>query len=84
MKTTFKHIRFEIFTEGEKTSTWVCLSNKSNDDLGTVKWYGGWGQYVFYPERETLFSGGCLNNIANFMKDLRAWEKSKMKPKKGN
>ena len=75
-KTEFKHIRFEKTAQHKKTSEWVCLNKSENDDLGVIKWYGSWRQYVFYPEREVLFSAGCLKSLALFMADLREHERT--------
>jgi hypothetical protein len=38
--------------------------------LGRVRWFGRWRQYVFYPERDCLFSAGCLRDLASFLEDL--------------
>lgn len=35
--------------------------------LGTIKWSGGWRQYVFQPEANTIWSNSCLLNIRAFL-----------------
>lgn len=34
--------------------------------LGTVKWYGAWRCYAFFPKADTLYEKRCLRDIANF------------------
>jgi hypothetical protein len=34
--------------------------------LGSVKWYGRWRKYAFFPEAGTVFETGCLRDIAGF------------------
>ena len=80
MKTEYKHIRFEKIREGKRTSEWNCM-NKSGQYLGTVMWYFPWRQYCFYTDDgETYFSGGCLNDIKDFMLDLRKHELEARRP----
>lgn len=50
-----------------KTRLWSVLSKSSGGTLGHVRWYGPWRQYCFYPEPPTVFSGGCLREIAAFI-----------------
>lgn len=50
----------------QKTVTWIVRGKRSGILLGRIHWYGPWRQYVFYPEPETLFNGGCLREIASF------------------
>jgi hypothetical protein len=50
-----------------KTKAWAVTSKSQDSILGEIRWYGPWRQYVFYPKRETLFSCGCLKDIAQFI-----------------
>lgn len=34
--------------------------------LGTIKWFGRWRKYAFYPEAGCLFEETCLRDIAEF------------------
>ncbi len=74
LKTKFKYIYFEKVHDGDKTSRWACYNNKSHDLLGDIYWYSSWRQYCFFPSFDTFFSGGCLDDITVFMKDLRKTE----------
>jgi len=81
MKTKYKHIRFEKKEQKRKTSIWECLNNSSDDLLGTIKWYGAWHQYCFSPEAHIIFAGDCLEQINQFMQDLRSFELAAKKSK---
>lgn len=72
MKTKYKYFYFELARPidlKKKTQTWFCVSNH-NDCLGIVKWFPRWRQYCFFPEEETVFSTGCLNDAVDFIKQL--------------
>jgi len=60
----------EFETEG-KTNRYYVLS-KSQHILGTIKWYGAWRQYCFYPQGTTIFNRTCLNDISKFVGELQA------------
>ncbi len=74
LKTKFKHIHFKKAKDTRKTSIWGCYNNTSLTLLGGIQWYSSWRQYCFFPSNETVFSGGCLEDITTFMKELRAFE----------
>ena len=35
-------------------------SKRSGAELGGIAWHPGWGQYVFIPNGETIWSEDCL------------------------
>ncbi len=83
MKTKYEHIHFDFAPEnfrkapgGDvrklKTLIYWCVSNRGNDYLGTVKWFGRWRQYCFFPAEEAVFSVGCMNDIIDFIKQLES------------
>ena len=76
MKTKYKYIEFREWSGyaagGRKTSTWDCINRKHNALLGFIKWYGPWRQYCFMPCPDTVFSGGCLTDIDDFLTQLKA------------
>lgn len=52
-----------------KTKVWEVYSGKEIFEsalLGTVKWYGSWRKYAFFPEAQTLFEQQCLRDLADF------------------
>ena len=78
MKTRYKYIHFTKITDKPKTSEWACRNNKSGAVLGHVRWQIGWRQYIYEPITEAIYSAGCLLDIADFIKTLKA-EKEKIK-----
>jgi hypothetical protein len=54
-----------------KTSIFAVANKKSRDGLGVILWYGPWRQYVFVPtlSYETVYSPGCLRDIADFLRE---------------
>ena len=53
----------------KRTSIWDVLSN-GNECLGRIKWYGAWHQYTFHPVGNTVFSAGCLDDLAKFLNEV--------------
>ncbi|MBI4128390.1 MAG: hypothetical protein HY459_05000 [Parcubacteria group bacterium] len=52
--------------QNPKTEVLDILSKRHGFRLGQIKWSSAWRQYVFRPEPETVFSDGCLREIADF------------------
>jgi hypothetical protein len=52
-----------------KTEVWVIRNSNSGGRLGTIKWYGAWRQYCFFPEADCVFNNGCLKDIIEFIND---------------
>jgi hypothetical protein len=60
-----------VLIEGKgKTGRHQILEKHSFFVLGTVKWYGPWRQYCFFPSPECVFNTGCMNDICSFIKKL--------------
>lgn len=60
----------------KKTKTIEVLSRRHGDLLGTLKWYGPWRQYVFFPEPGSLYSSGCLADIETAISTLMSNRKA--------
>jgi len=71
-------IRFEEqpIPPGQKTKRWLVETEDGNLTLGTVKWYGAWRCYSFFPSPATLFEQQCLRDIADFVAKATAEHKS--------
>lgn len=74
MKTKYKHIYLTKIGRKTRTSIWECRTLQDGV-LGEVKWYGPWRQYCFFPDGYTVFSAGCMDDINDFMRNLRAAER---------
>lgn len=70
MKTKFKFIHFVKTEDKAKTSVWSCLNNRSNAELGVIKWYPAWRQYCYFPTVRAVYSVGCFNDINEFIGGL--------------
>lgn len=62
--------------EKRKTHRYEIV-NRSGDELGRVRWYGPWRQYVFHPEIETLFNYQCMIDLAALLKALNKLQRRK-------
>ena len=72
MKTEFEYIKFAELTTGEIDKTrWRCYNKKYDEELGEIYWYSRWRQYIYSPTVQALYSAGCLNDIAEFLKQLK-------------
>ena len=74
-----KHINFvEVNNYNPKGITCVWEVEAIDGTLlGSIKWYPQWRQYCFFPMNNTLHNAGCLNDIADFMKNNRNKRKDK-------
>jgi hypothetical protein len=70
----YKYIVFksdnEIFQERKKRPDYECRNKKDGTLLGLLCWCAAWRQYCYYPETNTMYSQGCLEDIADFIKNL--------------
>lgn len=67
-----KYLDFEELTNflKKKTKTFAISSISTGDFLGVVKWNNGWRQYCFYPDSDTHWSNGCLQEVKDFIGKL--------------
>lgn len=62
-----EYLSFAETGDTGKTKTWDVVSLSSGSRLGRVKWYGPWRQYVFYPDRDTLWNHACMATVKEFL-----------------
>ncbi len=63
-----EYLKFtEVQTAG-KTQSWKVCNKRYGDELGIIRWYGAWRQYCYYPTVQAVYSAGCLEDIAAFIK----------------
>ncbi len=66
-----KYLDFaEKYIPGGITKQVLVKSKKHGFVLGLIKWYGGWRQYVFFPEPGTIFNPACMDDISKFIRGL--------------
>lgn len=66
----YKYIQFVLKEKKEKTEVYSCRNNRTNDELGIVRWYAPWRQYCYFPTVQAVYSEGCLKDIESFIKGL--------------
>jgi len=66
-----KYLEFTIIEHKPKTKVIAVTSKIHGNELGIIKWFGAWRQYAFFPEYNTLFNVGCLNDIISYIRGLR-------------
>jgi len=69
------HYEFIYFTKIDpvkkiKTEIWECRNLEHGFILGEIRWRGSWRQYCFFPDPDNIFNRSCLNDIADFIKQL--------------
>ena len=72
----------ECHNKGKKTRLFcVRRDDKTGlaDLLGIIKFSGAWRQYVFYPDKDTVWSAGCLNEIISFCQNMTQKWREKLK-----
>ena len=70
MKTKYKYIEFKIKDDafsGEEV--WECR-NRKKTVLGYVGYVGRWHEWEFQPEPMMGFTIECINDIADFLRQL--------------
>jgi hypothetical protein len=72
VSTLTKFLVFQEVPSDRKTSVWRITSLRRGALLGTIKWYGPWRQYTFWPEPHTTFNRSCLADINVFIDKLMA------------
>ena len=66
-----KYLEFSLIERKPKTKVIGVWSKKSADRLGIIKWFSGWRQYAFFPEKGTIFNVECLNDIVSHIEELQ-------------
>jgi ribosomal protein S27AE len=73
------YIEFKLTKKGEKTNFYDVLSRNSGSSLGFISWHSPWRQYVFFPDEDTIWNVGCLEEIQIFINNLMQERKPKLK-----
>jgi len=67
-----KYMEFSKIGSTGKTDIWDILSKSSGFILGTIKWYGAWRQYCFFPSANCVFNTDCMDDIKKMIFELMA------------
>jgi hypothetical protein len=50
-----------------KTNTYSVHSNYGGDELGSIRWFGRWRKYAFFPCHETVYEEVCMRELSDFI-----------------
>ena len=79
---TTEYLQFNLHHKTERTHHWTVHSTKHDVVLGSIKWFGAWRQYAFFPKPETTFNIDCLRDIAAFIDREMAFRKVRLEKRK--
>lgn len=67
-----KYMKAEIMPpeKNRKTRSYCVREIGTGLLLGKISWYGPWRGYCFFPNHGTVFDGGCLRQIDEWLSDL--------------
>jgi len=66
-----QYLRFVTGPSAGTTTITEVFSKSEGSVLATIKWYGPWRQYCFYPKSNTVvFNTSCLRDICTFIDKL--------------
>lgn len=68
----YNYIYFMKIGDKPKTSVWTCRNNRSDVELGQVRWNAAWRQYCYFTTVDGVYSTGCLADIREFINRLQA------------
>lgn len=75
---TKDYLKFEKVESADadnRTSRYLVINIKKDEEIGEIKWHGHWRQYCFFPDPESVWSAGCLEQISNFINNLMRMRK---------
>jgi len=80
---TKSYIDYVLIESKPKTDVFQVYSRSSLESLGEIKWYAPWRQYCFFPDEETVWSKGCLNEVNSLIeKFMDEWRTRRAEYKK--
>jgi len=65
-----KYLEFRFLRDTGNTKVYGIHSKSDGGQLGTIKWYDPWRQYILEPWEDTVWNAGCLEDVSAFMRDL--------------
>lgn len=75
----------QCHAKGRKTRLFAIRRDDNTgfgDFLGGIKFSGRWRQYIFEPEKNTIWSKSCLLGIIEFLDKINKEERAKWRKKK--
>lgn len=56
---------------GRQRNAYAIVNRSAGEVIGSIDWHAQWRQYVFEARENTIWSVGCLNDVAAFMATLK-------------
>jgi hypothetical protein len=74
-----RHLRFEKLPieKGRKLHKYLVFNDQFEEEIGLIRWRGGWRQYVFRSHDGVEMSRSCNTEINNFIDGLMSARRSK-------
>lgn len=60
---------------GAKTRKYTVYGRVNKLILGYIKWFPKWRQYTYYPNPDTVYNPGCLDDLAEYCEYLTSAHK---------
>jgi hypothetical protein len=57
---------YKALSPSRRTKIFSVVNKQSGIELGEIRWFGHWRQYVFFPSGQIALSSGCMTDIAAF------------------
>ena len=54
-----------------RTGVWRVENKATQEIIGFIKWCKAWRKYAFFPSYNTIFEQTCLQDITDFLKELK-------------
>ncbi len=58
------------------TKVYHIFNINTGDFLGKIRWHSTWRQYCFYPDEETHWARGCMQEVMDFIEHLMICRKN--------
>lgn len=65
-----QYLRFDDIEVKQKTKLIAIVNVHHDEHIGTIKWFGKWRQYCFYPNENTIWNKDCLNDVNSVITKL--------------
>lgn len=80
-----EHIYFvdHGLTPSGRTRCWGVMAKDGKAYLGTVRWWGAWRCYAFFPEANTVYERTCLRDIATFCEERTRDQRQEVARRRG-
>ncbi len=68
---TYQHFKIVETGELHDRPYYMVFSLHNKGELGLIEYYPRWQEYVFRPNPGTIFSQDCLDDISDFIRNLK-------------